>query len=389
MKIVVVGLGYVGKAQAFVLARKKEVVCYDIQDGITLSEAIIEPQLVHYFSPLHLQLELKKEKAYAHADLIFLCLPTNLNQEKAELDVSILCSCLDDILLLSPQAKIVIKSTLPYSFYSIYQEKYSSLSLFYAPEFLRENSFLKDALFPSRIVLGYFKKEEIEEAKNIVSILKEATEVPQLPVLITNVQEAIAIKLFSNAYLAMRISFFNELDSFALEHHLNTEKIIEGMGYDPRIGNEYNQPSFAFKGYCLPKDTMELVSSFKDIPCPLISSILNSNQERYSFILSKIEKKMEGIQEKTIGFYRCVMEKNATTLRHSIVQDLMKNLKEKGYSVVLYEPLIQEDIYQGVPVIHSFLDFIQFPVIVANRMDEQLLPYKEKVFTRDLHFQND
>ena len=257
------------------------------------------------------------------------------------------------------------------------------LAIFYAPEFLKENTALHDSLYPSRIVLGYLNKSDSMAANEIATILKDCTEMPSVKTIITSIGNAIAIKLFSNAYLAMRLSFFNELDSFSQFYDLNTLEIIEGVSLDPRIGDTYNHPSFGFKGYCLPKDTISLTTSFSNVPSAVIPAIIESNQKRISYAIEKILEYIKNNQCKKIGIYRLTMEKNSKNVRFSIMEDVIEGLRSHGVEPLVYEPLLKENNDYNVQII-SFQQLLQCDVIITNRFQEELNRVKEKVYTWDI-----
>lgn len=379
MKITIVGIGYVGLSLAKVLARNHDVLCYDIdiEKLKKIDLASIENNEVQYFNDLHISKALNLESAYQNAELIFLCVPTNFDENSKSLDMSCLQNALDSVLQYNKNAKVIIKSTISMESIEMIKKYDNQLSIFYSPEFLKENTALHDTLFPSRIVLGYVNECDKKVAKDLGEFLKNSTELKDAPSIIVPIEEAIAIKLFSNAYLAMRISFFNELDSFAQDRHLDTESIIQGVCLDPRIGNWYNRPSYGFKGYCLPKDTASLSHSFSNTPHPLIQSILVSNQERIQHSLKRIEDYIQKNQCQTIGIYRLTMEKEAVSVRFSIMEDVIQVLKEKGFIPFIYEPILQEASYLNCPVI-SFDMLLKCDLIIAIQMNDELKCVQEK-----------
>ncbi len=379
MKITVVGVGYVGLSSAMILARKHSVTCYDSNfeklnslDSLTLNE-----------KKVHLLKAFSSKEAYCEAEMIFVCVPTNLNKEQQSLDTSNLEDVLNNISVYRPQAKVIIKSTLSMESISFLKSYEHQLSIFYAPEFLKENTALHDSLYPSRIVLGYLNESDVMTANEIATILKDCTETPSVETIITSIGNAIAIKLFSNAYLAMRLSFFNELDSFSQFYDLNTLEIIEGVSLDPRIGDTYNHPSFGFKGYCLPKDTISLTTSFFNVPSAVIPAIIESNQKRISYAIEKILEYIKNNHCKKIGIYRLTMEKNSKNVRFSIMEDVIKGLKNYDIEPLVYEPLLKENNNYNVQII-SFQQLLQCDVIITNRFQEELSIVKEKVYTWDI-----
>lgn len=379
MKITVVGVGYVGLSSAMILARKHSVTCYDSNfeklnplDSLTLNE-----------KKVHLLKAFSSKEAYCEAEMIFVCVPTNLNKEQQSLDTSNLEDVLNNISVYRPQAKVIIKSTLSMESISFLKSYEHQLSIFYAPEFLKENTALHDSLYPSRIVLGYLNESDVMAANEIATILKDCTETPSVETIITSIGNAIAIKLFSNAYLAMRLSFFNELDSFSQFYDLNTLEIIEGVSLDPRIGDTYNHPSFGFKGYCLPKDTISLTTSFSNVPSAVIPAIIESNQKRISYAIEKFLEYIKNNHCKKIGIYRLTMEKNSKNVRFSIMEDVIEGLRSHGVEPLVYEPLLKENNDYNVQII-SFQQLLQCDVIITNRFQEELNRVKEKVYTWDI-----
>lgn len=382
MKITVVGIGYVGLSLAKILARKHRVTCYDsnLAKLDKLDEIPLQEQ--GYLKNIKLNKASTSLDAYREADLVFVCVPTNLDESKKSLDLKNLEDVLENIILYNSKAKVIIKSTLSMECVDLLKNYSKKLSVFYSPEFLKENTALYDSLFPSRIVLGYLSEEDISLAKEIVEIIKDCTEIPDVQTIITSLGNAIAIKLFSNAYLAMRLSFFNELDSFAQIYGLNTSDIIKGVSLDSRIGDTYNHPSFGFKGYCLPKDTISLSNSFSNVPSTLIPSIIKSNQKRIDFAIQRICEYIEDNHCKKIGIYRLTMEKESDNIRFSIMQDIILGLKKQGIKTFVYEPTLENGHMRDIELI-SFQELLECDLIITNRMYKELDQIKVKVFTWD------
>lgn len=382
MNITVVGMGYVGLANAFVLAKKNNVIIYDIDKTkiINFNKGVLplhEDIFDDFFSNESLQLKATHDKkiAYKNADIIYLALPTNFNSTKNSFETSVIDIVVEDILNVNRQALIVIKSTIPIGYTEHLKQITNYDNIIFCPEFLREDKALTDCLSPSRIVIGGSKR-----LKNFEKILQESCVCDKNNIIYTSNSEAEAIKLFSNAYLAMRISFFNELDTFAYQHNLNTTSIISGICKDPRIGNYYNNPSFGFGGYCLPKDTKQIISQTKNNNI-LLSAIVKSNENRKNFIAEIINN----LHVETVGIYRLNMKKNSNNFRNSAVLDIMKNIKAK---IVIYEPLLKKTI--GTYKLENNLNIFKncCDVIVANRMSNELLDVKNKVITRDVYGTN-
>ena len=384
MKITIVGIGYVGLSLAKVLARNHDVLCYDIDiEKLKKIDLVsIENNEVQYFNDLHISKALNLESAYQNAELIFLCVPTNFDENSKSLDMSCLQNALDSVLQYNKNAKVIIKSTISMESIEMIKKYDNQLSIFYSPEFLKENTALHDTLFPSRIVLGYVNECDKKVANGLGEFLKNSTELKDVPSIIVPIEEAIAIKLFSNAYLAMRISFFNELDSFARFYDLDASNIIDGVSLDPRIGDYYNHPSFGFKGYCLPKDTISLVKSFSKIPCALIPSILEANKKRLDYVIRDIIKIVNKRKCKIVGIYRITMEKNAQSIRFSIMEDIIETLIRQRINVCVYEPLIGNKEFLGVKVV-SLKELFDCDLIITNRFYDDLESVREKVFSCD------
>lgn len=384
-KITVVGAGYVGLSLAVLLAQHNEVTVLDInpQKVKMINERVspIKDPDIDYFlrnKTLYLEATLDKEKAYSNADYIIIATPTDYDHNKNGFDTSSVEQVLEDALKYNDKALIVIKSTVPVGFTENMKKRFNTDRIVFSPEFLREGKALHDNLYPSRIVVG----EKSERARKFADLLLQGAIKKDVPVLLTGSSEAEAIKLFSNAYLAMRVAFFNELDTFAELKGLNTREIVEGVCLDPRIGNHYNNPSFGYGGYCLPKDTNQLAAQFNGIPHILISAIVESNETRKKHIADMIAKKNPG----TIGIYRLTMKKDSDNFRNSSILDVIDYIRNRSNArIVIYEPLIKENIFKGMSVVNDLDEFKKMSdIILANRMSHELEDVIEKVYTRDL-----
>jgi UDPglucose 6-dehydrogenase len=384
MKITIVGTGYVGMSNAVLLSQHHEVVALDIvKDRVDMvnnqKSPIIDKELEEYLSKenLNLKATLDKEEAYENADFIVIATPTNYDLELNYFDTTTVDNVVQDIDSYNPYAIIIIKSTIPVGHTMKLRKQYPEIKIIFSPEFLREGKALYDNLHPSRIVVGDHSKE----AETFGNLLLEASLEDDVPMLYTGSTEAEAIKLFSNTYLALRVSFFNELDTYAEMNELNSKEIIQGVGLDPRIGQHYNNPSFGYGGYCLPKDTKQLLANYQGIPQNIISAIVDSNHTRKDHISEMILAR----NPKVIGIYRLVMKSNSDNFRQSSIQGVMKRIKAKGIEVIIYEPALHEDSFFGSKVINNFNSFIEkTDLIVTNRFYNELKPVKEKVYTRDL-----
>ncbi len=387
MNIVVFGLGYVGLSNAVMLSRKHHVVAVDIDsykvDCINRRISPIEDKEIKKFfleQKLDLRATLHWADACQEADIALIATPTNYDDSIQSLNVSTVQTIIKQVRSVNTEALIIIRSTVPVGFVESLRSN-GEKNICFVPEFLREGHALEDNLFPSRIVVGV--KGNL--GQRVADLFLDCCERREAPVLLTEPSEAEAIKLFANAYLATRVAFFNELDTFAFVKKLDAKTIIEGIGLDPRIGMHYCNPSFGYGGYCLPKDSNQLLKNFKDIPQSLIQAIVQSNQTRKKFIA----KTATTLAKKRVGIYRLVMKSGSDNFRESAVLDIIKSLKEKGVSVVIYEPLLKKNAFKGCPVINDLNVFAQqVELILANRKHPELLPYMNKVLTRDIWEQN-
>lgn len=391
--ITVVGIGYVGISNALVLAKNNKVFAVDIvSEKVRLlnerKSPIRDKDIDKYLSSEKLDLTAvtDSEQAFGQSDFIIIATPTNYDEEKNFFDTSSVEQVIDEAARVNPNALIVIKSTIPVGFTSEMIEKFHNENIIFCPEFLREGQALRDNLYPSRIIVGVSPEnmEVMRAARNFAELMKDGAEAQDIPVLFMGLSEAESVKLFSNTYLALRVSYFNELDSYAELNGLNTREIIEGVCLDPRIGRHYNNPSFGYGGYCLPKDTKQLLANYDNVPQNIIRAIVQSNRTRKNLVADRIIE-ISGKKKPVVGIYRLIMKANSDNFRQSAIHGVMKRLCEKGARPIIYEPTLDSCEFGSYEVINELEKFAEVSdIIAANRFSEELKPYESKVYTRDI-----
>lgn len=391
--ISVVGIGYVGISNALVLAKKNKVFAVDIDpEKVKLlnerRSPVRDKDIERYLAAEKLDLTATDdaETAYGHSDFVVVAVSTNYNDEQNNFDTSAAERVVGDITRANPDAVVVIKSTVPVGFTTEMTERFGNDKIIFSPEFLREGSALRDNLYPSRIIAGYAQESEkaMDAAREFAALMCEGAEKRDIPVLLMGLEEAEAVKLFSNTYLALRVSYFNELDSYAELNGLNSRNVIEGVCLDPRIGAHYNNPSFGYGGYCLPKDTRQLLADYENVPQNIIRAIVQSNHTRKDLVADRIYE-CAGTDNPVVGIYRLIMKSNSDNFRQSAIHGVIKRLSEKGAKVLIFEPTLNTKEFCGYMVENNLRKFAQISdVIAANRSSEELAPYRSKVYTRDI-----
>lgn len=384
LKITIAGTGYVGLSNAVLLAQHNQVIAYDINaervDLINKKQSpIVDYEISDFLKnkTLNLCATIDKQEAFSEADIVIVATPTDYDSETNYFNTSTVENVIENVIEINPDALIVIKSTIPVGYIKSIQAKYNHKNILFSPEFLREGKALYDNLYPSRIIVG----ERSERANQFAQLLTQAAFKKDISILLTDSTEAEAIKLFSNTYLAMRVAYFNELDNYAMSHGLDAKQIIVGVSLDPRIGHHYNNPSFGYGGYCLPKDTKQLLVNYKDVPQNLIQAIVHANETRKIFLAKDILSR----NPKKVGIYRLIMKAGSDNFRASAIQDIMQYLHGQGIELVIFEPVLDIQVFEGFNVFNSLDQFIEScDLIIANRLTEELSAYSHKVYTRDV-----